>query len=185
MSKITETKTMYVCDRCAKSTELVVNDQGFSSVGSWIEIEKNGIVYDMCDECAEGYKDFLADRPSLVLQIMIIDSIKETLGNPLAGQEAGWVAGEYVEAGFIRTYMGQAYECIQGHVTQAGWVPPDTPALWKTYTPAGVIAAWKQPLGAHDAYANGAKVTHKGSIWVSTTNANVWEPGVYGWVKES
>lgn len=34
----------------------------------------------------------------------------------------------------------------------------------------------------HDAYPLGAKVTHKGKTWTSTTAANIWEPGVYGWV---
>ena len=41
---------------------------------------------------------------------------------------------------------------------------------------------WVQPLGAHDAYAKDAKVTHKGRIWTSTAANNTWEPGVYGWV---
>ena len=41
--------------------------------------------------------------------------------------------------------------------------------------------AWVQPLGAHDAYAKDAKVTHKGRIWTSTAASNVWAPGVYGW----
>ena len=42
-------------------------------------------------------------------------------------------------------------------------------------------AAWVQPVGAHDAYPLGAKVTHKGQTWTSTAAANIWEPGVYGW----
>lgn len=28
----------------------------------------------------------------------------------------------------------------------------------------------------------GAIVTHRGKTWESTIKANVWEPGVYGWV---
>lgn len=43
-------------------------------------------------------------------------------------------------------------------------------------------AAWVQPTGAHNAYPLGAKVTHKGKTWTSTAAANVWRPGVYGWV---
>ena len=39
------------------------------------------------------------------------------------------------------------------------------------------------PTGAHDAYALGSVVTHNGSTWTSTVNANAWEPGVYGWTK--
>ena len=30
-------------------------------------------------------------------------------------------------------------------------------------------------------YAKGDKVTHNGKTWQSTTDNNVWEPGVYGW----
>lgn len=38
-------------------------------------------------------------------------------------------------------------------------------------------AAWVQPLGAHDAYVEGAEVTHDGKRWRSACPANVWEPG--------
>lgn len=38
-----------------------------------------------------------------------------------------------------------------------------------------------QDIGAHDAYALGAKVSHKEKHWTSTVANNVWEPGVYGW----
>ena len=40
---------------------------------------------------------------------------------------------------------------------------------------------WVQPIGAHDAYEAGSKVSHNGKKWVSTAPANVWEPDVYGW----
>ena len=40
---------------------------------------------------------------------------------------------------------------------------------------------WVQPTGAHDAYRQGATVTHNGKVWDSLTPANVWEPGVSGW----
>lgn len=42
---------------------------------------------------------------------------------------------------------------------------------------------WVQPLGAHDAYSKGAKVSHNGEKWTSDVDSNVWEPGVYGWTK--
>jgi hypothetical protein len=42
---------------------------------------------------------------------------------------------------------------------------------------------WVQPLGAHDAYAIGAKVLFGGKVWESTIDNNVWSPAVYpaGW----
>ena len=42
---------------------------------------------------------------------------------------------------------------------------------------------WVQPIGAHDAYDEGAKTSHNGKKWVSTSASNVWEPGVYGWTE--
>lgn len=43
---------------------------------------------------------------------------------------------------------------------------------------------WVQPTGAHDAYNTGDRVTYNGQIWVSTVDANVWAPGVFGWELE-
>ena len=40
-----------------------------------------------------------------------------------------------------------------------------------------------RPLGAHDAYSKGAKVSHNGKKWTSDSDGNVWEPGVYGWTE--
>lgn len=43
---------------------------------------------------------------------------------------------------------------------------------------------WRQPTGAHDAYPLDALVSHSGKNWRSTIAANVWEPGVSGWVED-
>jgi hypothetical protein len=43
---------------------------------------------------------------------------------------------------------------------------------------------WVQPKGAHDAYSKGSKVQHTGKKWISSIDANVWEPGVTGWTKQ-
>ena len=73
-------------------------------------------------------------------------------------------------------------DTIQAHTSQADWPPPAAPALWAvTSDPADEWPEWSQPLGAHDAYQKGDKVTHNGKHWVSGADGNVWEPGVYGW----
>lgn len=60
--------------------------------------------------------------------------------------------------------------------------PSATPSMWTPLgKPGEEFPEWSQPLGAHDAYDKGAKVSHNGKRWVSTTPSNVWEPGVYGW----
>ena len=77
-------------------------------------------------------------------------------------------------------YNDKLYKCVQAHTTQADWTPDATPALWVEVS-LDELPEWKQPAGAHDAYAKGDKVKHNGKKWKSTADANVWEPGVYGW----
>jgi len=92
-----------------------------------------------------------------------------------------WASGkEYAVDDRVR-YGEKLYKCVQAHSAQADWSPDKTPALWTEVSPSGVIPEWKQPTGAQDAYKKGDKVKHNGSVWVSTVDDNVWEPGVYGW----
>lgn len=77
-------------------------------------------------------------------------------------------------------YNGKLYRCVQAHTTQEDWTPDKTPALWVEVS-LEEWPEWKQPAGAHDAYKKGDKVTHNGKKWSSDVDANVWEPGVYGW----
>jgi hypothetical protein len=107
------------------------------------------------------------------------------IGVPMHGLRA-WSAGIRVAPGDAVSREGSIYVCVQMHTTQADWTPAATPALWCLVRAPGdgAIPAWRQPMGAHDAYALGARVTHGGHVWCSTINANVWAPGIYGWVRE-
>jgi len=89
--------------------------------------------------------------------------------------------GKPVKKDQVYNYNGQALVAYQDH-TRTHHDPTKTPALFGTAK--GKADPWKQPFGAHDAYKMGDVVTHKGSTWRNTgSNANVWEPGVYGWEK--
>lgn len=94
-----------------------------------------------------------------------------------------WVTDkDYAVSKILTRPNGNLYKCVQAHRSQAGWEPENTPALWtKIGDPSEEYPAWSQPLGAHDAYPLGAKVSHNGKKWVSDVASNVWEPGVYGW----
>lgn len=93
-----------------------------------------------------------------------------------------WVASKAYAVGDIVSYNGLLYRCVQAHTSQADWTPDLTPALWtKIGDPSEEYPEWSQPLGAHDAYPLGAKVSHNGKKWTSDVANNVWEPGVYGW----
>ena len=87
--------------------------------------------------------------------------------------------------GNIRRYTdGKLYRCLQAHTSQADWTPDTASSLWAiTADPAEEWPAWSQPIGAHDAYSAGAKVSHQEQHWISDTDNNVWEPGVYGWTE--
>ena len=81
-------------------------------------------------------------------------------------------------------YGDKLYRCVQAHTSQADWTPDQTPALWTEVAAPGEIPVWRQPTGAQDAYQKGDKVhypTAEDEIWISTTDNNVWQPGVYGW----
>lgn len=79
---------------------------------------------------------------------------------------------------------GKLYRCVQAHTSQADWTPNNTPALWTEVAKPGEIPVWKQPTGAQDAYNKGDRVHYpdaNGPVYESVVDANVWEPGVYGW----
>lgn len=47
------------------------------------------------------------------------------------------------------------------------------------------VMPWQQPSGSEDAYSMGDTASHNGAVWRSLTPANVWEPGVSGWLDVS
>lgn len=97
-----------------------------------------------------------------------------------------WTIGVSVTVGERYQYADKLYKCLQAHTTQADWKPEDSPSLWVGISdPAEEWPEWSQPVGAHDAYAAGDKVSHNGKNWKSTCDGNVWEPGVYGWTEEA
>ena len=79
-------------------------------------------------------------------------------------------------------YNDILYKCVQAHISQSDWTPDVTPALW-TQVSLDEWPEWRQPTGTQDAYAKGDKVTHNDIHWTSDVDANVWEPGVYGWTQ--
>ena len=94
--------------------------------------------------------------------------------------------GTYLKDRLLLTHNNQLYMVIDGkaHNKQSDWAPGVAESLFVRVTPAGIIDAWVQPQGAHDAYNIGHKVTHDnpndgGTIWVyeSAINANTTEPG--------
>lgn len=94
-----------------------------------------------------------------------------------------WEAEKEYKAG-ERLRYGELYKVLQPHTSQADWPPDAAVSLYvRISDPAEEWPAWVQPLGAHDAYPKGAKVSHNLKHWISNADNNVWEPGVYGWTE--
>lgn len=96
------------------------------------------------------------------------------------------------EGMLVRDDDGVLYRSIIGtqeRPTELLYHPKDVPTLLEKVEEGGEEAPseeypeWVRPTGAHDAYAQGAKVSHNGKKWTSDIAANVWEPGVYGWTE--
>ena len=97
-----------------------------------------------------------------------------------------WKPNEYYEMGDRRRYGDKLYKCNQAHTSQEIYPPDIIPALWSEISdPSVEWPEWKQPQGAHDAYEKGAKVSHNNKHWISEIDANVYEPGVYGWNEQT
>lgn len=108
------------------------------------------------------------------------------LAQPMAMYDEWSANGAAYVLDDIRQYNGLLYRCVQAHTSQATWTPEDAPSLWtRIADPAQEWPEWIQPTGAHNAYAQGAKVSHNGKHWISDVGANVWEPGVYGWTEQA
>lgn len=96
-----------------------------------------------------------------------------------------WVEGISYDVGAIRQYEGVLYRCVQAHTSQSDLVPDKAPSLWvKIGDPTVEYPQWSQPIGAHDAYNAGDKVSDENKNWISVVDGNVWKPGFYGWEEE-
>ena len=92
-----------------------------------------------------------------------------------------WKIKDY-QTGDRVQYSGLLYKCLQSHTAQTDWTPDISVSLWvRIDDPSIEWPDWIQPVGAQDAYAKGAKVSHNDKHWISAIDFNTYEPGVYGW----
>lgn len=124
--------------------------------------------------------------------ILAKDLSKEQKDNIL-NQYKPYQVGKSYEENEKFTYKDKVYEVIQDHTSQTTWLPDSTPALYKEYlnveiknqdgSTTEVVAEFKQPTGAHDAYKKGDKVLFKGKVYQSKIDANTFSPDQFadGW----
>ena len=81
-------------------------------------------------------------------------------------------------------YNDKFYKVLQDHISQSDWTPDTASSLYvEIADPSNEYPEFKQPTGAHDAYAKGDKITFEGKKYVSLIDANTWSPIAYsqGW----
>lgn len=81
-------------------------------------------------------------------------------------------------------YHDKFYKVLQKHTSQTDWTPDTASSLYvEIADPSNEYPEFKQPTGAHDAYAKGDKVTFEGKHYISLIDANVYSPTAYpaGW----
>lgn len=76
----------------------------------------------------------------------------------------------------LRQEVKDLADRLSDKVTNSDEVPEET--LEEESTPI-VYPEYRQPLGSHDAYRIGDKVSFNGKIYKSTINGNVWSPTEY------
>lgn len=118
---------------------------------------------------------------AIASKFVAIDNITDEQLTEALSMYQRWAPDTEYIIGSAVVYEGKLYRVNQTHTSQSDWLPPSVPALYTERVPPNVIPNWTQPLGGHDAYPLGALVVHNGQTWASTVDANVWEPGVYGW----
>lgn len=98
------------------------------------------------------------------------------------GNSKTYKTSEWVKYGEDAMGDARLYQVLQDHTSQPQWTPDTATSLYKR---VGISAdgtpKWVQPVGATDAYAKGDIVEYNGKKYISTIDANVWAPDVYGW----
>ena len=151
----------------------------------WYELESVLVEVDHTPPIASAVEDMAPGVAVAALAFVTLaegGQIDDATAAEHAAQFGEWAPSVSYKAGAIRSHEGLLYRCIREHTSQTGWEPAAAASLWTQIAdPSEEWPAWSQPVGAHDAYGEGDKVSHGGGKWVSTVASNVWEPGVYGW----
>lgn len=164
-----------------------------------MRIYENGIIRELTkEETAEVERQTIlanvieASRPLSDIEItdlfirQNIDSLSvdDTTAVRMKEKYPEWKNGVSYTIDTRRMYKGNFYKCITSHTSQADWTPDTAVSLWvRIDDPSIEYPEWRQPTGAHDAYAVGTKVTYNNKKWINTYEFNIYPPDTYGWVE--
>lgn len=177
-----------VTHRLGRSTEVRI--RSYMTAGSGVHVEHvftldldESLTFALAEEWAQGQEDYREyEDPAQAALDEVLPILTDEQAEGVIDAFPAWVAGIAYTVGVRVRYDGYLYKCVQAHKSQEDWTPDATSALWtRIGDPGDEWPEWVQPTGAHDFYTIGDKVTHNGQHWISDVDANVWEPGEYGW----
>ena len=151
----------------------------------YTKLKECGKVYDVVEEKVDGMSG--GSDPELQAAAMVAaqfsaQALPDALALEAKAIYPAWDGnGVKYAKDYKVLYNDVLYKCLTEHTSQADWAPDAAPSLWaKVLIPnPEVIPDWEQPLSTNP-YMKGDKVRHKGKIWESLVDNNVWEPGVVG-----
>ena len=125
-------------------------------------------------------------QKAILETIILSKDLNEAQKKNILDQYEDWEIGVGYKVDQKVKYNGKVFEVVQGHTSQGDWTPENTPALFKEYlnteikhedgSTTEVVSEFKQPLGAHDAYKQGDKVSFNGKVYKSKNDGNVHSP---------
>ena len=152
---------------------------GMTETPNYIKQQENGC-FALCPEPEASGIVF----EGTVYRLLESGSIDDVTAAEHAELFAPWNFPVAYQKGNMRQYKGTLYKCVQDHTSQEDWTPDTASSLWTAAAdPSEEWPKWAQPIGAHDVYNAGDKVSHNEKHWISNQDGNVWEPGAYGWTE--
>ncbi len=183
------TQIYYIGDKRVGNDEELIEAEKEEGKEAWDEYEDIQVYVPYSEEELEARRvaTMKADLPQRIASIAFVKMAEKGEIDDMTATECvyaftPWQPNVKYEAENLREYEGALYRCISGHTSQADWTPDVTASLWKKVgDPREGYPKWSQPISSFDTYKKGDKVTHNGQKWISEYDANVWEPGVFGW----
>ncbi|MER0106657.1 hypothetical protein ABRP95_09560 [Corynebacterium sp. KPL2895] len=171
-----------------------LDEQGFAELRRWIfddEVQRRQALPAVQEAEVELIKDLAAQgeitRPEVATEEAAINGngVVYEWRDPQARKHKAYMRGDAVlDDGRIYINRAGGLNYARPSAPDSGWEvynPPKEDAVPEAEAPeeapAPAAPAWREPQSKTELYPAGAKVTHQGKIWRSTTDGNRVEPG--------
>ncbi|ERS60811.1 hypothetical protein HMPREF1261_00475 [Corynebacterium sp. KPL1818] len=167
-----------------------LDEARFAELRRWIfddEVQRRQALPAVQEAEVELVKDLAAQgeitRPEVATEEAAIngDGIVPAWRDPSSKKSQAYMRGDAVlDEGRIYINRADGLNYARPSSPDSGWEVYNPPKEDAVPEEAPGVPAWKEPANKDELYPAGAKVTHQGKQWRSTTDSNRAEPGVDG-----